>query len=65
MAGEGYVSDVFDLTDVILEEVSFVPRGANMKEYLLVKEDRMKDDILKAILETPDEELSAPQGSQD
>lgn len=58
MAGEGYVSDVFDLTDVILEEVSFVPRGANMKEYLLVKEDRMKDDILKAILETPDEELS-------
>ena len=52
------MSEEFDLRKVVAEFISFVPRGANKKEYLLVKEDRMKDDILKAILETPDEELS-------
>jgi len=41
----------------LLEEISFVPRGANGKEYLLVKEHKMKGDILKSIAETPDEEL--------
>ncbi|HOV51960.1 MAG TPA: hypothetical protein PKV83_03380, partial [Methanothrix sp.] len=40
-----------------MEEISFVPRGANGKEYLLVKEHKMKGDILKSIAETPDEEL--------
>ena len=35
--------DEFDLLVHELEEISFVPRGANKKEYLLVKE--MKDDI--------------------
>lgn len=41
----------------LLEEISFVPRGANGKEYLLVKEHKMKETILKSIAETPDEEL--------
>ena len=41
----------------LLEEISFVPQGANGKEYLLVKEHKMKGDILKSIAETPDEEL--------
>ena len=41
----------------LLDEVSFVPAGANGKEYLLVKEHEMKDDILKSIIETQDEEL--------
>ena len=36
-------------------EISYVPRGANRKEYLLVKE--MKDDLIKSILETEDPEL--------
>ncbi|MDM7913100.1 MAG: hypothetical protein QUS09_08390, partial [Methanotrichaceae archaeon] len=40
-----------------MEEISFVPQGANGKEYLLVKEHKMKGDILKSIAETPDEEL--------
>jgi hypothetical protein len=40
-----------------IEEISFVPRGANRKEYLLVKEDRMKSDVVLSILETPDEEV--------
>ncbi len=34
-----------------------MPRGANRKEYLLVKEDRMKSDVVLSILETPDEEV--------
>lgn len=41
----------------LLDEVSFVPRGANGKEYLLVKEHKMKEAILNSIAETPDEEL--------
>jgi len=41
----------------LLDEVSFVPAGANGKEYLLVKEHKMKEAILKSIAETPDEEL--------
>ncbi len=41
----------------LLQEISFVPRGANGKEYLLTKEHKMKGDILKSIAETPDEEL--------
>lgn len=41
----------------LLDEVSFVPRGANGKEYLLVKEAKMKEAILKSIAETPDEDL--------
>ncbi len=42
----------------LLEEISFVPRGANGKEYLLIKEHtNLKGDTLKSILETPDEEL--------
>lgn len=41
----------------LLDEVSFVPRGANGKEYLLVKEAKMKEAILNSIAETPDEEL--------
>ena len=41
----------------LLDEVSFVPRGANGKEYLLVKEHKMKEAILKSIAETPDEDL--------
>jgi len=36
--------------------ISFVPRGANKKQFLVVKE--LKEDILKTILETPDEELA-------
>jgi len=41
----------------LLDEVSFVPRGANGKEYLLVKEAKMKEAILKSLVETPDEDL--------
>lgn len=41
----------------LLDEVSFVPRGANGKEYLLVKEAKMKEAILKSVVETPDEDL--------
>ncbi|VVB63285.1 Uncharacterised protein [uncultured archaeon] len=58
MGDVGFVSDEFDLHSVVAEFISFVPSGANRKQYLLVKEDRMKEDILKAILETPDEDLS-------
>jgi hypothetical protein len=47
--------DEFDLLVHELEEISFVPRGANKKEYLLVKE--MKDDIILSLLQTPDEDL--------
>lgn len=41
----------------LLDEVSFVPKGANGKEFLLVKEHKMKEAILKSITETPDEDL--------
>lgn len=41
----------------LLQEISFVPRGANGKEYLFAKEHEMKGDILKSIAETSDEEL--------
>lgn len=59
MGDVGFVLDEFDLHSVEAKFISFVPRGANKKEYLLVKEDRMKEDILKAILETPDGDLSS------
>jgi len=35
-----YVSHEFDLAEVEIDFISFVPRGANRKKYLLVKEDR-------------------------
>jgi len=34
------VSHEFDLAEVEIDFISFVPRGANRKKYLLVKEDR-------------------------
>jgi len=37
--------------------ISFVPRGANKKEYLAVVKE-MKEDIVKTILETPDGDLA-------
>ena len=47
------MSQEFDLGEVEIDFISFVPRGANRKKYFLVKEDRaLKDDILKSILET-------------
>jgi hypothetical protein len=45
------------LRDVEVQFISFVPRGANKKQFLVVKED-MKEDIVKTILETPDEDLA-------
>jgi hypothetical protein len=55
----GFALKEYDLKiSGLLDEISFVPRGANGKEYLLVKENMMKGDTLKSILETPDEELS-------
>ena len=47
----------YDLRDVEVQFISFVPRGANKKQFLVVKED-MKEDIVKTILETPDEDLA-------
>jgi len=44
------------LRDSEAEFISFVPRGANKKQFLVVKE--MKGDIVKTILETPDEDLA-------
>lgn len=53
------MSQEFDLREVKIDFISFVPRGANRKKYFLVKEDRqLKDDILKAILETDEGEVS-------
>ncbi len=53
------VSQEFDLGKVKIDFISFVPRGMNRKKYFLVKEDRqLKDDILKAILETDEGEVS-------
>jgi Asp-tRNA(Asn)/Glu-tRNA(Gln) amidotransferase B subunit len=46
----------YDLRDVEAQFISFVPRGANKKQFLVVKE--MKEDIIKTILETPDEDLA-------
>lgn len=47
----------YDLRDVEVQFLSFVPRGANMKEYLAVVKE-LKEDIVKTILETPDEDLA-------
>ncbi|VVB63930.1 Uncharacterised protein [uncultured archaeon] len=53
----------FDLTDVKLDEISFVPRGANLKTYCLIKSGdlvrkiELDEDLIKSILETPDEDL--------
>jgi len=53
------VSQEFDLGEVEIDFISFVPRGANQKKYFLVKEDRaLKDDILKSILETDEGDIS-------
>jgi len=49
----------FDLTDVEVEEISFVPRGANQKQYLLFKESgELNEEVLRKILEAPDEGVS-------
>ena len=48
----------FDLSEAKARFIAFVPR-ANKKQYFLVKEDRqLKEDILKAILETDESEVS-------
>jgi len=53
------VSQEFNLGEVEVDFISFVPRGANRKKYFIVKEDReLKEDILKAILETDEGEIS-------
>ena len=53
------MSQEFDLGEVEIDFISFVPRGANRKKYFLVKEDRLlKQDILKSILETDEGEVS-------
>ena len=50
----------YDLRDVEVQFISFVPRGANKKEYLAVVKElkELKEDIVKTILETPDEDLA-------
>ena len=48
-------ADAHDLIVHDIMEISYVPRGANRKEYLLVK--GMKEDTVKSILETDDPEL--------
>jgi hypothetical protein len=51
------------LHDVEAQFISFVPRGANKKQFLVVKED-VKEDIVRTILETPDGDLAkALQGA--
>ena len=53
-----YGSQECDLLDSEAEFISFVPRGANKKQFLVVKEMKeLKEDIVKTILETPDEDL--------
>ena len=53
------MSQEFDLGEVEIDFISFVPRGANRKKYFLVKEDRaLKDDIIKSILETDEGDIS-------
>ena len=47
----------YDLRDVEVQFISFVPRGANKKQFLVVKED-VKEDIVRTILETPDGDLA-------
>ena len=47
----------YDLRDVEVQFISFVPRGANKKQFLVVKED-VREDIVKSILETPDGDLA-------
>ena len=52
-------SQEYDLLDSEAEFISFVPRGANKKQFLVVKEMKeLKEDIVKTILETPDEDLA-------
>jgi hypothetical protein len=46
----------YDLHDVEAQFISFVPRGAKKKEYLAVVKE-LNEDIVKTILETPDEDL--------
>lgn len=54
-----YGSQEYDLLDSEAEFISFVPRGANKKQFLVVKEMKeLKEDIVKTILETPDEDLA-------
>jgi hypothetical protein len=54
-----YGSQEYDLRDSKAEFISFVPRGANKKQFLVVKEMKeLKEDIVKTILETPDEDLA-------
>ena len=49
----------FDLNEAKARFIAFVPKGANKKQYFLVKEDRqLKEDILKAILETDESEVT-------
>jgi hypothetical protein len=53
------MSQEFDLGEMEIDFISFVPRGANRKKCFLVKENRaLKDDILKSILETDEYEIS-------
>lgn len=53
-----YGSQEYDLLESEAEFISFVPRGANKKQFLVVKEmNELKEDIVKTILETPDEDL--------
>ena len=54
-----YGSQEYDLLESKEEFISFVPRGANKKQFLVVKEMKeLKEDIVKTILETPDEDLA-------
>lgn len=54
-----YGSQEYDLLESKAEFISFVPRGANKKQFLVVKEIKeLKEDIVKTILETPDEDLA-------
>ncbi len=46
----------YDLHDVEAQFISFVPRGKNKKEYLVVVKE-LRENILKTILETPDADL--------
>jgi hypothetical protein len=51
-----YGSQEYDLLESKADFISFVPRGANKKQFLVVKE--LKEDIVKTILETPDGDLA-------
>ena len=54
----------FDLGEVEIDFILFVPHGASQKKYFIVKEDReLKEDILKAILETDEGEAAEVLGS--